>query len=120
MHGSSSDEARIIIGSSTIMDDIVLTPSNCQGRRYAYWYFQFSDLQTQRLDDMIRSIIRQLCPVSLPDSIRKPWKEHHSRGILLDVGRLVAAHNDVLTGLNDEVFFILDALDKCPESSASK
>lgn len=56
---------------STIINDIESYCEQNPPNTHAYWYFQFSYQDTQRVENMIRSLIRQLCPNPLPESVRK-------------------------------------------------
>ncbi|RAK76573.1 uncharacterized protein BO72DRAFT_459535 [Aspergillus fijiensis CBS 313.89] len=98
---------------STIIAD---TDLHCQQNEpcvLAYWYFKFSDNETQGMESMIRSFIRQLCPRPIPSPIRKIWEDHR-RNREPDLDVLLTILRDIMGLLPGDVFIIFDALDECP------
>ncbi|KAI2824605.1 hypothetical protein CBS115989_562 [Aspergillus niger] len=83
-------------------------------RKFAYWYFQFSNDETQKVYNMIRSILRQFMPRALPASIIKLWEEHCNRGSKPQLQKFADILDIVLGTSQSEFFLILDALDECP------
>lgn len=105
--------------SSTIIDDI---ESHCRQnphKTHAYWYFQFSYQDTQRVENTIRSLIRQLCPNPLPESVRNIWEEGR-KNREPNSGQLVQILHGIISQLPSDVFIIFDALDECPQKSGQK
>ncbi|RAK96066.1 uncharacterized protein BO80DRAFT_468932 [Aspergillus ibericus CBS 121593] len=101
---------------STIIEDIARICWDDQAKRYAYWYFKFDNFETHKVEHMVRSAIRQLCPIPLPEVIRKAWKTHSRKGSQPNLQDLLEILHKVLAGLDGEAFIILDAMDECPES----
>ncbi|GLA95787.1 hypothetical protein AtubIFM61612_008635 [Aspergillus tubingensis] len=99
---------------STIIQDIEEFCNSDPSRKFAYWYFQFSNDETQKVYNMIRSILRQLMPRTLPSSIINLWEEHSSRGSKPQQQKFADILDVVLESSQGEVFLILDALDECP------
>ncbi|PYH85573.1 hypothetical protein BO82DRAFT_429091 [Aspergillus uvarum CBS 121591] len=98
---------------STIIADIDLHCNQNMPNVLAYWYFKFSDNETQSMESMVRSFIRQLCPRPIPNPIRKIWEDHR-RNREPDLEVLLAILHEILDLLPADIFIILDALDECP------
>ncbi|PYH73951.1 uncharacterized protein BO88DRAFT_484802 [Aspergillus vadensis CBS 113365] len=99
---------------STVIQDIEEFCESDPSRKFAYWYFQFSNDETQKVYNMIRSILRQLMPRTLPSSIINLWEEHSPRGSKPQQQKFADILDVVLESSQGEVFLILDALDECP------
>ncbi|GLB11572.1 hypothetical protein AtubIFM57258_008442 [Aspergillus tubingensis] len=97
-----------------VIQDIQEFCKSDPSRKFAYWYFQFSNDETQKMYNMIRSILRQLMPRTLPSSIIKLWEEHSPRGSKPQQQKFADILDVVLESSQGEVFLILDALDECP------
>ena len=63
---------------------------------------------------MIRSILRQFMPRTLPASMLKLWEEHRHRGSEPQQQKFADILDVVLDTSQREFFLILDALDECP------
>ncbi|RAH77145.1 hypothetical protein BO86DRAFT_347911 [Aspergillus japonicus CBS 114.51] len=98
---------------STIIADIDRHCTQNMPNVLAYWYFKFSDNETQSMESMVRSFIRQLCPRPIPNPIRKIWEDHR-RNREPDLEVLLAIFNGILDLLPADIFIIFDALDECP------
>ncbi|CAI7627297.1 unnamed protein product [Penicillium bialowiezense] len=83
-------------------------------RKYAYWYFQFSNDETQKVHNMVRSILRQFMPRTLPASMIKLWEDHSHRGSKPQQEKLTDIFDSLLDTSDCEFFLVLDALDECP------
>ncbi|PYI11903.1 hypothetical protein BO78DRAFT_413007 [Aspergillus sclerotiicarbonarius CBS 121057] len=114
LHGAAGCGKSVLC--STTIEDIIQICRDDQGKQYAYWYFKFDDLQTLRVENMVRSVIRQICPIPLPEVIRRVWEDHSRKGSQPNPKAPLDVLHRVLAGLDGEVFLILDALDECPES----
>ncbi|PYI15098.1 hypothetical protein BO99DRAFT_263688 [Aspergillus violaceofuscus CBS 115571] len=104
---------------STIIAD---TDLHCQQNEpcvLAYWYFKFSDNETQGMESMVRSFIRQLCPRPIPNPIRRIWKDHR-RNREPDLEVLLTIFKEILDLLPGDIFIIFDALDECPVETREK
>ncbi|KAL4890468.1 hypothetical protein BDV59DRAFT_94919 [Aspergillus ambiguus] len=101
---------------STIIKDVMELCEGSPAKRFAYWYFQFNDHKTHRVVDMVRSMIRQLCPRPLPEELRKLSDDHSHRGSQPDHEQLCGILDSILHTLSGEAFIVLDALDECPDS----
>ncbi|PWY91628.1 hypothetical protein BO94DRAFT_574028 [Aspergillus sclerotioniger CBS 115572] len=99
---------------STVIQDIQEFCMSDPSRSFAYWYFQFSNDETQKVCNMIRSILRQFTPRTLPASMIKLWEEHRHRGSMPQQQKLAEILDIVLETSQSEFFLILDALDECP------
>ena len=103
--------------SSTIIDDL----KSVQGPSYvlAYWYFNFSDAKSRDIEELLRSVIRQLCAGAhtLPYQLKELWEKHGKPGSRPTVSDLKDTLNSLVLSIkNDEqdVFIVLDGLDECP------
>ena len=103
--------------SSKIIDDL----QDVQGPSYilAYWYFSFSDARSLNIEELLGSIIRQLCAGAhtLPYQLNELSEKYRIRGSRPTVSVLKDTLNSVVLSLkNDEqaVFLVLDGLDECP------
>ncbi|KAH8798596.1 ankyrin repeat protein [Xylogone sp. PMI_703] len=95
------------------ISEICLEDSNV---KHAYWYFQFSDVTTQNTYNMIRSFIRQLSPSPLLASTRKLWEKHNKAGSKPTLDELANVLHEIINH-SKKAFFIMDALDECPQTS---
>ncbi|RAK79543.1 uncharacterized protein BO72DRAFT_425227 [Aspergillus fijiensis CBS 313.89] len=105
---------------STVIQDI---EEHCQpfsSRQFAYWYFQFSNDETQKVYNMTRSIIRQFMPKTLPASMVKLWEEHRHRGSNPHQQKFAEILDIVLETFEGQFFLILDALDECPAKNGER
>ncbi|RAK94299.1 hypothetical protein BO79DRAFT_234082 [Aspergillus costaricaensis CBS 115574] len=84
--------------------------------RFAYWYFQFNDPSSQRVENMLRTIIRQLHSTPLDEPIRNLWSDYGTKGSNPSSTRLQETLEILLAANKGKVFLILDALDECPEA----
>lgn len=85
----------------------------------AYWYFSDSNQSSLDLDNLLCSIIRQLCAKTqtLPKNIRELWEHNHAAGGRPTSDSLKEALDVLvadLTAANQSAIIVLDALDECP------
>jgi ankyrin repeat domain-containing protein 50 len=85
-----------------------------------YFYFSFSDPAKQNAENMLRSIIKQLCG-RRPDEPEALAKLVRYRDVNLqpDLESLINAFNESTFGFA-RVYVIIDALDECPLGQRSK
>ena len=103
--------------SSTIIDDLqsVQRPSYV----LAYWYFSFGDAKSRDIEELLCSVIRQLCAGAhtLPYQLNELWEKYGTPGSRPTVSVLKDTLDSVVLSIkNDEqdVFIVIDALDECP------
>lgn len=116
-------ENRILMltaGSSTVIHDIEETCQSDPSISLAYWYFQFDVDEMKSVDNMNRSLIRQLSRSPLAPSVTKVWESHSRRGSQPDSRIISSVLRDVLSTIPGEVFLVFDALDECPENAELK
>ncbi|GLB14222.1 hypothetical protein AtubIFM61612_001647 [Aspergillus tubingensis] len=101
---------------STIIEDIQRTCLSSSKKRFAYWYFHFNDPESQRVENMLRTIIRQLHSTPLNDPIRSIWNDYGTKGSNPSNAKLQETLERVITAYKGTVFLIFDALDECPEA----
>ena len=87
-------------------------------RSLAYWYFQFGVNWTQSVNDLARSLIRQLSRSPLVSSVKDLWKEHHQKGSQPDSKAILAVLNDIISSISGQVYLVFDALDECPGNAS--
>ncbi|PYI24076.1 hypothetical protein BO99DRAFT_478635 [Aspergillus violaceofuscus CBS 115571] len=105
---------------STIIQNIEDYCEPDSTRHFAYWYFQFSNDETQKVYNMMRSILRQFMPRTLPASVVKLWEEHRPRGSKPQQQKLAEILDVVLESSRGHFFLILDALDECPAKAGER
>ncbi|EIT83049.1 hypothetical protein AO1008_09950 [Aspergillus oryzae 100-8] len=72
---------------------------------------------TWSVQNLVRSLIRQLSRKPLAQSISKMWESNSGRGRQPGWKELRDTLDDVLSTTPGETFLVLDALDECPERS---
>lgn len=113
---NKSKSASLTCSSSTAVGDIEedcrLNPS----KFIAYWYFQLGVDETQTVDSMIRSLIRQLSRAPLKESVTNLWDTNGFNNSLPDSKSLLNVLEDVISNTPGEVYLLFDALDECPDN----
>ncbi|KAJ5362407.1 hypothetical protein N7541_003251 [Penicillium brevicompactum] len=99
---------------STVIQDLEDVCRVDPSRSLAYWYFQFGVNWTQSVNDLARSLIRQLSRSPLVSSVKDLWKEHHQKGSQPDSKAILAVLNDIISSISGQVYLVFDALDECP------
>jgi hypothetical protein len=105
-----------MICSSTIVEDVKQHCQSDQRLAIIYFYFDFSNFEKQRYENLIRSMIAQLSmqstntPEAL-NTIHSRCQEGHQQPTIKD---LTSTLKDMLGDFH-ETFIILDALDECTE-----
>lgn len=103
--------------SSTIIDDLqsVQRPSYV----LAYWFFSFSDPKSRDIEELLCSVIRQLCAGAhtLPYQLNELWEKYGTAGSRPTVLILKDTLDSVVLSIKtdeQDVFIVIDALDECP------
>lgn len=102
--------------SSKIIDHLEVAKSSGV---LSYWYFSFSDRETQNVHKLLCSVIRQLCAGinEIPDCVRLLRTKHEKIGSRPSTEMLTEALDSIIAALyRDEknVFLVMDALDEFP------
>ena len=85
----------------------------------AYFYFTFREERKQSVDEMLRSLIKQLC-VRRPDTdTLKTLVEDQEKGHHPDTGVLQKTLVSAIRGFT-RVYIVLDALDECPSKNGDR
>ncbi|CAG8929162.1 unnamed protein product [Penicillium salamii] len=105
---------------STIIQDIEENCSMDPSKFLGYWYFQFGVEATQSVDNMFRSLVRQLSRSPLAPAVTKLWEDHHLKGSQPDSEAIFDVLNDLISGIKGEIYLVFDALDECPENEEVK
>ncbi|KAB8212095.1 hypothetical protein BDV34DRAFT_219309 [Aspergillus parasiticus] len=100
---------------STIIQDIEGLCEEDSTKSFAYWYFQFSNEMTWSVQNLVRSLIRQLSRKPLAQSVTNMWERNSGRGSQPGWEELRDTLDDVLSKTPGEIFLVLDALDECPK-----
>ncbi|KAK6837171.1 hypothetical protein RU639_001381 [Aspergillus parasiticus] len=100
---------------STIIQDIESLCEEDSTKSFAYWYFQFSHEMTWSVQNLVRSLIRQLSRKPLAQSVTNMWERNSGRGSQPGWEELRDTLDDVLSKTPGEIFLVLDALDECPK-----
>ena len=98
---------------STLIEDVRVHCDSLTNTAYAAFYFSFSDTHKQSYQDLLRSLVAQLGwkEPSLSMLLQAYEKPNRSLPGLDDLEKILLASVDTY----DNVFFLLDALDECPE-----
>jgi hypothetical protein len=86
----------------------------------AYFYFSFSDTEKQNTENMLRSLIVQLCG-GRPDTPKPLSDLHHYRNKHLQPG--LEKLEETLQACTQDfksVYLVIDALDECPRSNGER
>ncbi|GKZ76927.1 hypothetical protein AnigIFM56816_009036 [Aspergillus niger] len=118
LHGVAGCGKSVIC--STVIGDVQRMCLDSSKMRFAYWYFQFNDPGSQRVENMLRAIIRQLHSNPLDGPIRRIWKEHGTKGSNPSNAMLQETLHKMINAYQGDVFLILDALDECPNAANRK
>ena len=105
--------------SSSVIQDII---GVCEAGSaiMAYFYFDFRDLQKQTCHELLRSLVFQLSTCSSPCCyiLHRVYKTHKNGTQQPTDDTLKECLEEMLRLLaQGRIFIILDALDKCPDSS---
>ena len=85
----------------------------------AYWFITFSDRQTLRIENLVASLIRQLCAAAklLPGSLRNLWLKHDAAGSRPSTALLIETLDSIVSDFDNvgqDAFVVIDALDEVP------
>ena len=103
--------------SSTIVEDLRKVCHSDSSHVLAYWYFTFSIQESLDTDNLLCSLIKQLCggARTLPDRTREYWEKYRSEGPRINSDHLSEVLDSLVSGLEKcgkEIFLVLDALDE--------
>ena len=103
------------LGSSTIVEAL----EQEKRRVLAYWYFDIDNSETQDVENMLCSILRQLSAGmdKFPDAVRRLSDDHRKRGSRPNTDELLLALHLIISGLGKDVSLVLDGLDEYSEDS---
>ena len=104
--------------SSTIIEavkDFCLADTN---RKWAYFYFDFNDINKQNVAILLRSLIRQLCArePELLQVVHTLYTQYEPSGQQPSIKELSSTFFLIVDGFGREIYVIMDALDEYPES----
>ncbi|KAK4067399.1 uncharacterized protein Triagg1_7579 [Trichoderma aggressivum f. europaeum] len=114
LHGKAGSGKSVLTSSviNYLKDRHTLKPSTA----LAYFYFSFSDIKKQQVNEMLASLIKQICSnrfdVSQLDAIKR-LNDYKMKGQRPDTQTLETALLSSTSGCS-AVYIIIDGLDECP------
>jgi hypothetical protein len=111
MHGKAGCGKTVLC--STVIEDIQECCRNCAGVAFACFYFSFSDHHKQTDEDLLRSLVEQLCRTEPAFSmLRQAYNSPEQRALVPEeLAKILSAS----IRMHERVFLVMDALDECPE-----
>lgn len=111
-----------VFASSSIITDLEQLCASEAGDSdcvLAYWYFTFSNQDSVDIENLLRSLIRQLCAraKTLPSNVRELWEKHYMAGSRPTRASLIESLDVVIVGLNSNdqhALVVLDGLVEYP------
>ncbi|KAI9656998.1 MAG: hypothetical protein M1829_000355 [Trizodia sp. TS-e1964] len=102
--------------SSTVTNDIISSYSGDPGVVVAYFYFDFTDIEKQKPDLMVRSLISQLSEkcVEMPADLEALYSSCDGGNRQPSLDALIEVLHAMLKGF-PQSYLILDALDECAD-----
>ena len=87
----------------------------------AYIYCDYKRQQEQKLEDLLKSLLKQLVQKqpSMPESIKSLYKHHRDRGTSPPLVEILRVLYSVVANYS-RVFIIIDALDECQASDGNR
>ena len=84
----------------------------------AYWYFDFDKGSSLNVNNMLRSLIKQLCvgEAIIPIPVQEMCAKYRASGHQPTTTVLLATLHSAIDSIRKKTFLILDALDEYPES----
>ena len=88
-----------------------------KSRVLAYHYIDFNDTSNAKVDNILRSLIRQICVSmdTLPVNVQALCSQHRASGHQPSITSLVSILRALETELALQIFIVIDALDEYPE-----
>ncbi|KAJ6028162.1 hypothetical protein N7540_003738 [Penicillium herquei] len=105
---------------STIIKDIEELCKNYSSKSLGYWYFEGTQHDSQSVEMMMMSLIRQLSQSPLRPSVRKCWGVDSKKGARPSRETITTILDDVFSDMPSDVFLVLDALDECPTNGKER
>ncbi|KAJ6086763.1 hypothetical protein N7467_005677 [Penicillium canescens] len=115
LYGISGSGKTIL--SSTVIDSLQQIHNDEQGKRIAYFYFDFTDSRKSAVEGCIRNLLRQLSAPTPCEAVRTLYRRECGGHIQPTLGSVLCAFKDALEPLR-RVFLVIDALDECEDIAA--
>lgn len=99
---------------STVVKNVTEAADNDPSMIVAYWYFDNADGSTQNLQRFLRSVLRKIAAKSsaFPEAVCGLAKKHELANSLPSTSELIQALKEAVTGLEENMFLVLDAIDE--------
>ncbi|KGO63346.1 hypothetical protein PEX1_050930 [Penicillium expansum] len=109
------------ICSAILVDDLITRFDDNPDVGIAYIYCNFNRQDEQRAQDLLSSLLTQLCKkrTSVPDAVRDLYKRHKTASTRPRFDEISKALYSVISMYSD-VFIIIDALDECETTSRTR
>jgi len=104
---------------STCVEAVQDICSQSPGRRLAYFYFDFQNAETHKVETMLRSLVRQLSAmnVEIPETVHALYTQLSDKGHSPTYQELCTVFFSMAQASVEECYIMLDALDEVPEVS---
>jgi hypothetical protein len=104
---------------STVIEAIKIICEDSVHHRIAYFYFDFQEIEKQRTEPLLRSILRQLLAheSEFPEYVVTLYESLKDKGQSPTIQELEFALNCILDTPARETYLVFDALDEFPEFS---
>ncbi|KIV91422.1 hypothetical protein PV10_05963 [Exophiala mesophila] len=118
LHGKAGSGKSVL--SSSVISHFKERYNDDPNGAVAYFFFSFNDKRKQNVDEMLASLIRQLCTrrPNTPKAVER-CREYMEKGERPDTTTLQAALLSAIQGFS-ATYFIIDALDECPTVSGGR
>ena len=108
------------IFTAVVVDDLTKQVSSNPTISIAYIYCNFRQQGTQKIDDLMASLLKQLAQgQSLPESVKDLYDQHKTKRTRPSLDEILRVLRSVVT-MYSRAFIIVDALDECQVSDGSQ
>ncbi|KAL6410262.1 uncharacterized protein AUP68_06677 [Ilyonectria robusta] len=106
--------------TSIVINELTTRFENQESVGIAYVYCNFRRQHEQKAEDLLASLLKQLCQGQpLPESVKSLYHRHKDKHTRPSFDEISKAINSVVT-LYSRVFILVDALDECPTSQGCR
>jgi Cdc6-like AAA superfamily ATPase len=107
--------------TAVVIDNLIDQFHNDPSISIVYIYCNFRRKDEQKLDDLLASLLKQLCDTqpSMPNAIRELYERHSTKRTRPSVDEISAVLQSVVASYS-RVFIVIDALDECQISGGCR